>query len=289
MISNELLEEVISESKKKRFISKGLLMRVAISVIENSNPKTKQKFQEIKYVKFDNEYALASCYRDLGIIEIDYEKIIESKKEYTDVSYLTANFLIIQTVMHEVEHLNEDYKISQKGFKAQLLRINSQDFLDKMWKDKSKKFNSIKKRKKYIEEKELEYSTKYWDIFPAEKIAEAESFELLLKVLDQYPGFKKNYKKEYLFILKEYIDRLNQGYTYNSEMEKYNVPLRDYLKFINYYVKYENLKLVLQKSNETKSLKTTFSVEERMKYGLPITKEDVKQLTSKILVLKSTK
>lgn len=147
MISNELLEEVISESKKKRFISKGLLMRVAISVIENSNPKTKQKFQEIKYVKFDNEYALASCYRDLGIIEIDYEKIIESKKEYTDVSYLTANFLIIQTVMHEVEHLNEDYKISQKGFKAQLLRINSQDFLDKMWKDKSKSLIVLKKEK----------------------------------------------------------------------------------------------------------------------------------------------
>ena len=289
MIDKKLLDEVIEVSNKKEFISKGLLLRVIINIIENSNFITKEKFEEIKYVKFDNVYALASCQRNLGIIEVDYENIIESKKEYTDVSYLTSNLLIIQAVMHEVEHLNEEYKITKKGFKAQLLRINSQNFLDNMWKEKSKKFTSVRKRKRYIDDKYLEYSTQYWSIFPAEKLAEAESFELLLRCLDAYPNFKKDYKKEYILILKAYIDKLKQGYTYNSKIGKYNVPLRDYLKFINYYVKYEDLNLVLYKYNEAKTLKTSFSIEERMKYGLPITKEDVKQLTSKILVLKGTK
>lgn len=289
MISNELLEEVINVSKKKKFISKGLLFRIIINTIENSNDITKERFKEIKYVNFDNRFALASCQRNLGIIEVDYKNIIGSKKEFTDVSYLTSNLLIIQSVMHEVEHLNEEYKTTKKGFKAQLLRINSQKFLDNMWKDKSKKFISKRKRQKYIDDKYLQYSTQYWEIFPVEKIAEAESFELLLGSLDKYPNFKKNYKKEYIFILKEYINKLKQGYIYNSQTEKYNVPLRDYLKFINYYVKYEDLNLVLQKSNETKNLRTKFSIEERMKFGLPITNEDIKQVTSKILVLKSTK
>lgn len=289
MISNELLEEVINISKKKKYISKGLLLRILINVIENSNSVTKSKFQEIKYVNFDCDFALASCQRDSGIIEVDYERIVEFKKEFSDVSYLAANLLIIQTVMHEIEHLNEDYKITQKGFKAQLLKINSEKFMANMWKEKSKKFTGVIKRKKYIDDKFLELNTKHWKIYPVEKIAEAESFELLLKSLDAYPNFKKDYRREYIFILKNYIDKLKQGYNYNRKTGKYNIPLRDYLKFINYYVKYEDLNLVLKKSNESKNLKARFSIEERMKFGFPIKKEEVKSVTNKILVLRSTK
>lgn len=155
-----------------------------------------------------------------------------------------------------------------------------------MWEEKSKKFNSQRKRDRYIESKNLELNSKYWDIYPCEKIAEAEAFELLLRSLNTYPNFKKDYKREYLYILKKYIDSLKQGYKYNKETGKYNIPLRDYLRFINYYVKYEDLNLTVKKSNKSLNLKSRFSIEDRMKFGLPITNEDIKELNKQKIILK---
>lgn len=289
MISNELLKEVIDVSNRNQYISKDLLLRVVYNVIENSNPITKSTFSEIKFINSRFSTFQAQCFEESGLINVFYNLIKKDVKHYTNISYLLANLLIIRVLLHEIEHLNEAYKATLPGLKGRILKINSSKFMDKMWEEKSKVYTSKRKRQRYIKNKYSELNTEYWSIYPCEKIAEADSMELLLRSLDNYPNFKKTYKKEYIYLLKGYIDGLKQGYNYDGKTGKYNSPLKDYLNFIEHYVKYEDLGFVLQKASESKKLSESFSVEERMKLGLPVSLEEIKSVSKKIFVLKSTK
>lgn len=289
MINNELLKEVIEVSNKNQYISKDLLLRIVYNVIENSNPITKSTFSEIKFINSRFSTFQAQCFEESGLINVFYNLIKKDVKHYTNISYLLANLLIIQVLLHEIEHLNEAYKATLPGLKGRILKINSSKFMDKMWEEKSKVYASKRKRQRYIKNKCSELNSEYWSIYPCEKIAEVDSMELLLRSLDNYPNFKKTHKKEYIYLLKGYIDRLKQGYIYDGKTGKYNSPLKDYLNFVEHYVKYEDLGFVLQKSSETKKLSERFSVEERMKLGLPVSLEEIKSVSKKIFVLKSTK
>lgn len=102
MISNELLSEIIKVSNKNQYIDKRLLLQVATNAIENSNPITKSKFQEIIYTNDKFSSFQAKCYEDLGLIYVYYDQIISDIKRYNKISYLTANLLIIQVLLHEI-------------------------------------------------------------------------------------------------------------------------------------------------------------------------------------------
>lgn len=286
MISNELLEEVINISKKGRYISKGLLLRIAINVIENLDYKTKSKFQELNFIESDWEFALACCDRKRGIIEVDYDRLLNQERKLNAMNYLKANLSIIQYILHETEHLNEHFKSSQNDLQAKLINISSGDFVHSTFMKKSKSISRIKKIE-FANKKFQEFNEEYWQVIPIEKIAEADSYRNILSSLDVYPNFKKEFKDTYLLILRDYLRALKCGYhkDYHGNELVYNIPLIDYLTALNYKIKLEDLGLRLKTNS---NISSKLSIEDRMKFGLPIKEVDVKELHKQKIILKST-
>lgn len=286
MISNELLEEIIDVSNKRKFISKGLLLRIAVNIIEQTNFITKSKFQEIRFVDMDWDFAGAVCDKINGVIKIDYEKIINYEKSLCS-SYLNANLEIIQIVLHEIEHLDEFFKSKQNNFQSKLINISSSEFISNMYYDKSKTlYRNQEKRINYTNKKFREFNEKNYEIIPIERIADIDSYKKLLNSLDNFPNFYNMYLKTYAFILKQYLNSLKSGYIYDEEKDKYNVPLLDYLKVINYKDSLENLDIYLKKSNEVSN---KMSIEQRMKYGLSIKNQDIKEINKQKILIRGTK
>jgi len=133
---------------------------------------------------------------------------------------------------------------------------------------------------KYIMKKYAKFYTKFWEIFPDEKIAEADSSKILLDSINQYENFKLTNKKEYYFILNYYLNSLLNGYIFIKKENRYNVPLKDYLNAV-YAID------ILEKTDSTIKEEinnlNNYTLEQRLKYGFPITKEDVKEVKQKIL------
>lgn len=284
MISNELLEEVIHLSKEGKFIDKGLLIRIAISAIEQLDPITKSKFRDLKIEHLDSSFGLACCDRRQGIILLDYDKLIEQEKEAKVLSYLRANLSIIQYALHEKEHLDEYYKITKNDIQAKLINISSggyvadiiYDWLIKNLEDKKhledilcKKFNN--------------FQEKNWEIIPLEKIAEADSQMSILNSLEAYPDFIKKHPKIYEYFLKEYLYALYAGYEYNESLDIHEAPIFKYLKELRKYgvvIKLEDIGLELTTPSISKPI---FTLEDRFKYGFPVKTDSVEKLRTKIL------
>lgn len=289
MISNELLEEVINISQKKRYISKGLLLRIALNVIENLDSKTKSRLQEIKFVDSDWEFALASCDRKRGIIEVDYTRLLQQEKNLNPLSYLKANLSIIQYLLHEIEHLNEHFKSKQNDLQAKIINICSGEFIHKSFQNKVKDW-PYHKRIEYANKKFREFCEDNWAIIPIEKIAEADSINNILNSIKAYPNFTYQHSETYFSILIKYIKSLKLGYEFNEQTGSYNIPLIDYLSALNSKIDLKDIGLVLKpSSNNSNKLISELSIEERMKLGLPITSKDIKELNKQKIMLRSTK
>lgn len=286
MISNELIEEVIYESSKGNFISKGLVLRIALNIVENLNYVSKSKLQEVRFVDLSGEFGLATCDRTTGIIEADYNALINQEKENKVYSCLKSNINIIQYICHEIEHLNEFYKEGKYNLESRLIGISSGVFVNAVISNLANKLN-IKEENKidFINNKFESFQETYWKILPMEKIAEVDSYKNLLNSFKKYPNFISKYPKLYHYLVDEYIDSYKIGYVYD---EKLNVPLFDYLKAlktIDCNITLSDLGITLKQSKSEKNLTSL----DKFKYGLPITKNNIKELNKEKLLLKNIK
>ena len=276
MIDNELLDKVIYVSSKNKFISKKLLKRIVINVIDNSDPLTKSMFNDIVFKEMEWEFAGAVCDKENGIIEADYDSIIVEQSLAPKDSYLKMNLEIIRYVLHEVEHLKEEYKKSLNNYKSKIIKYSDNIFISKNFYTKTK--NKPKKiRRKIVHNKFQKFCEKNWDIIPTERIADIDSYYNVIESLKAYDDFKNKYKLEYIDTYNEFIDILKQGYVLKDDGE-YNTPVFDY--FINIKRTECLNKLGFSLNKEPNGIEN-LSLTKKFVYGFPITNEDMYNLDKK--------
>lgn len=294
MIKNEYMEEIIDCSKKDEFIKKGLINRVALSLVEQCDPLTKSSFEEFNFIEnLWNDYSvIAECNREYGVIHYCYEHALYYAMETVkdNNSYLVGNLTMLEFLLHEFEHLKEKYKQQQNEIIDTLINTCSADFImelveDKYIPDVLKKYTNSRILESYLQKKYKKVYLPLWDVCPDEKIAESDASKILLDSVDSYPNFNTTNKEAYEQIVSNYLSSLLMGYKKNTENNKYSIPLKKYLntiKKIDVQNKLDMSILNLLKEGHK------YTTEERMKYGLPIREQDVEEVKQKILI-RSTK
>ena len=289
MLSNELIEEVIYVSSKGEFVSKELLLKIAFNIIESLDDITKSKFNEIKFVDLKGDFGLANCSRTYGIIEVDYEALINQERQNIFYSYLKSNIDIIQYFFHEIEHLNEFYKEQNYNLEARLVGISSGIFISDVIYNLAYKYNiNEEEQDNFIDNKFNKFQERYWEILPTEKIAEVDSYKNLLDSFKKYPDFSVKYPKLYYYLVDKYIDSYRLGYKYNARNKKLNIPLINYLnalKTLECNIELKDLGIVLKEKNIDNNLSSL----DKFKYGLPITVENARALNKEKVLLKNLK
>ena len=257
MISNELLDEIIQISKKGKLIDRMFICKLVIEIISNTDKITQNRFRVFRF---------CDCKDFFGKTDPDAGEILLSLNEcykfanMIKIPILEKNIFIINIILHEVEHLKEYSKEQKNGIEGKLIYISN--FTD-----------SYSDSKANLDK----YFTN-----PSEKIAKAQSWKELIKIVNKYPNFNFDYEGTYNYINNMYIECLKQGYEKIGK-DKYNFPLIDFLKFINRLsLGSEIFKLVPKSSN----ISNNISLEKRFMYGFKITKEDMKELNFKKLRIK---
>lgn len=258
MISNEFLEEIIEISKQRKLIDQTFVCKFVEELISNADEITQNIFSYFGFC--NNKDFLGKTNPDSGVILLSLDECYKNAN-MLKIPMLEKNILILNTILHEFEHLKEYSKEKKNGIEGKLIYI-------------SNFANS------YADSKTNIY--RYY-INPSEKIAEAQSWKELLKIVKQYPNFISNYEGTYNFINNMYINRLKQGYE-KKENGNYNIPIFDFLRLINRLsLANEIFKLV---PSEEKNNVGKFSLEKRFMYGFKINHEEMKELNKKKLIIK---
>lgn len=258
MISNELLEEVIDISKKDKLIDKIFILKLVKEIISNTDEITQNKFNYFGFC--NNKDFLGKTNPNTGVILLSLGECYKAVN-IEKIPMLEKNINIINTILHEVEHLKEYSKEQKNGIEGKLIYISNFS-------------NSYADSKTNLD--------RYY-LNPSEKIAHAQSWKELLKIVKQYPNFITEHQTTYYYINNMYIGDLKQGYK-KSKSGKYNTPLFDFLISINRSsLGSEIFKLVPVSENK---ISNNISLEKKFMYGLKITNEDMKNLNSKKLIMK---
>ena len=176
MISDELLEEVINISSKEKYIDKKILQRVFDEVFVDLDDYTKSKFNGLEFAPiFDEVDTLAICNPEEGTIQFDLFECYKEENKNKNLNMLKRNLNIINNLLHEIEHLKQPYKLTKNNFESKILKCS-------------------------IMTNNSSYDNLY-NFIPAEKIASANSWKVLLKNLLCYPEFKEKFFDEYKFII----------------------------------------------------------------------------------------
>lgn len=277
MISNKLIEEVLLISSNNKIIDKSLIERIILEQIEQADAFTRCCFNGIEFRRILNAY----CTTSYGSIQIDYERF----QEYFGINYtgkrdyLKFNFIIIFTILHEIEHLKESFKIQNNtGIEALLLTISQFKFIHDI------KCRGIAVDAETINDvAKLSYDAynKAYDVHPGEKIADIDAALLLLRSVENYPNFKEDYPTNYARLLKQPLEYLGKGYV--KYANSFNVPLVDYVSIIGCEEVLVMLDIyssdILTFLNQARA---EYDAETRMRYGLPIVEEDIKGVYRKI-------
>lgn len=250
MINNELLEEIIYISNKEKFIKEDLIIKIFIDLYKQLDPYTQNLFKELCFGEIDRKTETRGiCYQEEGIIKLDLEQIFKEQNEYRYRSMLSKNLFILSILIHELQHLKELYKMTIDNFEGKVLKssndVEDDDLLDKLY-----------------------------ECDPSEKIAFANSWNYILNSLNLYPNFKEDHFKEFAFVNNKYIDNLKIGYNYIKDKGHYNIPLINFLKKTN------NVKLI-KEVNTLKfiiDIKKNMSLEDKLKYGLNVSLNEIKNL-----------
>lgn len=286
MIESELLEEVIYLSANGKFITPDLLDRIIKKIIDNCNDTTKKQFNgAIIFKENKKEENYNAAYDSMEKeIKIYYMNIIKSGINFKHYNIFETNFYMLQTILHEIEHLKLDTDLSINDFEKKLANLSSLRFIRLLL---LKNLNSILKKYEYsiMMELYLAFKTtifynKNWSIFPEEKITEANSGKILLNSIDKLSNFKTNNSNEYRFVLDLYYKSLLLGYKYNKKKNLYNVPIFQYLEKLN---KIDSKGLVDNTIIEEIKNIENYSIEDRLKYGFPIQSIEVEEVKKKIL------
>ena len=268
MISNELLDEIIYISKKGILLDQNILKKVFYELHDNLGNFSKQFLNEIKFEKIDeDEKTRAIFVPDEKLIIIDLIAMYKEEKELSlkqKTSFLTQNLNIIIDLIHEFEHAKEFSKILKGDFEGKLLKYSR------------------------IYDNQNLYMGIY-SIIPSEKIAHVNSYEILTQILLNYPNFVVSYFEEYKYLYNNYLQMPKMGYYYDEFKQEYNIPLLDYLAETGQKDVLREL-FTVRKVDDNKETKISkLDVITRMKYGLPIKKEHIKELNKQKILTRGTK
>lgn len=254
MISNELLEEVINVSKKDKFISRELIIKIIMYTILNLDKITQKKFNGFWFT--DELNALGMCYTREGYVALNLNECYGYAASLKDTTMLQKNLELICDILHEFEHLKEMYKISKNDFQGKLLKVAD---LANNYDDAENHYYA------YISN-------------PSEKIASAMPFKNMLENIKNYTDFQKHLFDGYKYISNRYFEELVLGYK-KIAPGKYNIPLIVFFKHINKleYLKDESFKKSLKSELKNGSI----DLEKKFMYGLKVTQDEVKQLAKR--------
>ena len=275
MISNELLDEIIWFSFKNEFVSKELLGKIVIDIVNNSDEITKNHFKGLKFIKSDWDFAIAGCYEN-GVITADYDALVE---EYVNVdnSFLQNNLELVQCLMHEIGHLKHKSHKTLGTFESKLLKYSGATFISSLYFNRAfAKTNNIKLSGRIAVQRFRNFYENNIAIIPTERIAEIGSRKELLDSLKNYPNFDAKYIDEYRCANNAYIRALKDGYR-KLEKVKYSIPVIEYFIKLDRLCDLEKLGFDLDKRKLPKEV-IGFNAETKMLYGLPIKLSDVVEI-----------
>lgn len=206
-------------------------------------------------------------------ILINIQKIIENAQidiptlGLTDNSiYIFYNTQILLVILHEIAHVRQDEAANSKGIIATLM------FYGKTLGAARTSTQTLEEYKEYINK--LYEST--YDYNPCERDAYITSFKQTSNIIKDNENTSPQIKEYLSFLMLR-----KQAFGYYQTKDEI-CPTSVYFSQINNYPIWEALPFY--QSNNTKMIKkaeNTFTLEERLRYGLPIRKSDYKKIIKK--------
>ena len=277
MINEEILEEIIYLSKRGQLLDKKLIIKIALSIIDNLDDESKSIFSGIKFVgnRVLGITNFAQFDEKKGLIQINMDKMKDLKREY---SILYCNLQLVEILMHEINHLRESYKKKNGDIEAFLITA-SDNFLSKndIYNDIQKHYLDCNKKQELFDKLYGKVYFEIYDFIPGERIAEISAYEDLISSLNNISNFRKDYKSDYFLLKKTLFGEYVRVYVMDI------IPLVEYFKLINNIDAIQGLSFYSPIRREfLENSKKYFKVEDRFKYGLPTDKKDKLLLLNKV-------
>lgn len=290
MINQELLEEIMFKSSKKQYIDKSLIERVLIDVINNEDDITRQCFNGIVFKDIMCKSILCHFSPSKGIITVDYKKLLSlfdsHSNELNKSHILKNNIEILQFALHEVQHLKEKSKLSKDNIESILIDLSSTKIFKIMSEDRIKIFKKILSEKTFNSIADKAYGKVYiklYELIPGERIAQIDSYKLIVNSIRNFPEFENCYKKVFDDIFLQYFTQYFLGY--KRKGDKFNIPVLEYLNKIN-CIDSVDKDLIYSKLSEKAFSEKNISAEEKMKYGFQVTSNEIKGLYKSLRYIK---
>ena len=262
-MEKELLELLLHYSLNDK-IGDEYIERIVAIVVKYR--KLERYVKGIEYVKlsslFKDNITLGSYITQTNKIDIDLNAVKAYIDIYDDLFHqyskkekqIFKGILIMQKVLHELEHANQKKLTKDKNYKNSTeVKLLSYAFL------------ADKDREKYIE---------FYDFNPVERMAEDNSFIICLNIINQK---NDELNKVLLYMMKHRLDILSHAY---KKMSDYNYcPTELYLKSncldqvwkdFNFYN--SNSKLLRE------NVMNKYNLNQRLHLGLYLTEKEYKKL-----------
>lgn len=263
MINQELMDEIIYISLKKQFISKDLIEKIVLDVISNCDEITQNIFGGLYFKEVNWDCMIAITDENNNIIA-NYDKMIELADIDTR-SYLERNLKIMCYLLHEIEHLKEDFKRDNNTFESKIVKYGCDEYISyKLGVPVLQKVKDEEKAEKIIDRRYEKFNEKNWALIPCERIAEVAARKNIVKSLVNYPGYDKIFFDEYKNLTKFYIVALKMGYS-NRDYNVHSAPIYRFFKSLH---SYETFRYIMHISPK-------LALKEKMMYGFPITPKDM--------------
>lgn len=253
MISNQLLDEIITISEKGKLLDKQMIKKLIKEVVSNIDSYSKRLFGPVRFKP--SKIFNAETNVKTGEIRFSLENCYNEVNDMKDASILEKNLHILGIILHEIEHLQETYKLRKGGVEGKLINVSDYQV-------------------DYLINGKLNNDTYY--VNPSEKIAYAKSYKKLINILSNHPTFIKQYPEVFKNILNNYINNLELGY----DLDTLNTPLLDFIVSFGDVEYLKQVKFRLSRKRNIVKI-NQMDLEDRFMYGMPITKRKVKQLERK--------
>ncbi len=281
MVGNDLIEKIIYKSNKNQYIDKNTIKEIIEHVISKSDKVTRDKFNGVNFK--DSQL----CYDACSVADVKQCQIIVDYDKMTcgnDSSMLEANLDIVATLLHEISHLEEFNKIKRKDLEAILLNASDLVFFENLAISRLKKYRIFLSDSFYtnlIIRLQQKLYLKIYDKIPSERLADINAYRRLYESISSYHKFDELYQDAYYAVKYSLIEQYFSGY--NKTLNKSNccnVPLIDYFKFIKQEHLLEKFHFYSKDLNQfLNNCSNEFTLEERMRFGLPITSDEIKDMS----------
>ena len=281
MVGNDLIEKIIYKSNKNQYIDKNTIKEIIEQVISKSDKVTRDKFNGVNFK--DSQL----CYDACSVADVKQCRIIVDYDKMTcenDSSMLAANLDIVAILLHEISHLEEFNKIKRKDLEAILLNASDLVFFENLAISRLKKYRFFLSDSFYttlIIKLQQKLYLKIYDKIPSERLANINAYRKLYESISSYQRFDELYQDAYYAVKHSLIEQYFLGYDkILNGSDCYNVPLVDYFKFIKQEHLLEEFNFYSKDLTQfLDNCSSEFTLEERMRFGLPITSYETNDLS----------